>query len=66
MQEEVAQARQVLERWGRRAQVADALDAVIDDITELANLSQPVPTSPAEPQDSFWDEWTAQEARLEQ
>ena len=66
MQEEVAQARQVLQRWGRRAQVADALDAVIDDITELTNLSQPVPTSPAEPQDLFWDQWTAQEARLEQ
>ena len=66
MQEEVGQARQVRERWGKRAQAADALDAVIDDISELATLSQPVPTSPAEPQDAFWEEWSAQGTGLEQ
>ena len=62
----MAQAKQVHERWGRRAQVADALDGVVDDISELALLRQPVPASPAEPQDVFWKEWTAQGARLEQ
>ncbi|KAK9864565.1 hypothetical protein WJX84_000508 [Apatococcus fuscideae] len=66
LQEEVAQARQVHERWGKRAQVADALDGVIDDISELTLLRQPVPTSPAELQDAFWDEWTAQGTRLEE
>ena len=46
VQKDVAQARQIQERWGKRAQVADALDAVIDDISELATLTQPVPLSP--------------------